>query len=344
MHNANSRLMLLGILLVTLIGCGKVASASELKDKILFLSEQGICTINPDGTDLKLIVPLKPEERNLYPNPKWSPDKQRIAFTALVEGHAHIVTVNYDGSNKKVISLPLTSCGFMGWSTSGKFLIYREEGVLDATPFGVISTEGEVIARLNGVYASFGGKDLLVYEDWYRAGGSDILAYDLNTKENSNLTKTRDKTLTEYYPAPSPDGKLIVFQSAILSKREIWIMNSDGSGERKLINSDEGFKGVAWGGLKFSPNGRKIMFVPDEGSSSQIYIINADGTGLKAITDKIVKASGGVSWSSDGKKIVFTSNKDGNDELYIINVDGTDLRRLTNSNFNNCCPDWYSGR
>jgi len=245
-----------------------------------------------------------------------------------------------------VISLPLSSCDFVGWSTSGKFLIYKEEGVLDATPFGVISTKGEVVARLNGVNASFGGKDLLVYEDWYRAGGSDILAYDLNTKENRNLTNTGEKTLTDYHPATSPDGKLIAFILSPYSHsdKELWIMHSDGTGKRRLLSLGKKFQSVAVNPLSFSPDGNKIMYVSYQGDRSQIYIVNIDGTGLRAVTDKIFKAFGGADWSPDGKKIVFTSNKDGNDELYIINVDGTDLRRLTNSNLNNCCPDWYSRR
>lgn len=352
--------MLISLLVVMFMGCGKIASASGLKNKVVFLSEQGVCTINPDGTDLKLIVPLKPEERSLDPNPKWSPDKQRIAFTALVRGHARIVLVNHDGSNRKVISLPESTridqgtgkidstswqyeLYFRGWSTYGKFLAYLYGHVLDQSIFGVISTEGEVVGQAGGSLPSFGGKDHLVYVGHYGSvttRGSDIFSGDLGKKEKRNLTNTNGEMIVEFYPSQSPDGKMIVFERWTPSDNELWIMHSDGSGKRRLIGSREDLRPVAWGALSFSPDGRKILFVPNEGSSSQIYTINPDGTGLKAITDKTVKASGRVSWSPDGKRIVFVSDKDGNDQLYVVNADGTGLTRLTKDTTQNLYPDW----
>jgi Tol biopolymer transport system component len=357
MHNSNSRLVFLSLLLLIFLGWEGRASPSGLKNKILFLSEQGICTINPDGTDPKLIVPLKPEERSLNPNPKWSPDKQRVAFTALVRGHDRIILVDQDGSNRKVLSLPETTrvdqgtgkvdstswqyeLDFRGWSTSGKYLVYLYGHVLDQSIFGVISTEGEIVGQAGGSLPCFGGKDHLVYRQWYRNGGTDIFSGDLGKKEKRNLTNTNGETLVEFYPSQSPDGKMIVFQSSTPANKELWIMRSDGSGKKKLIGSEQHFPSVAWEGLEFSPDGRKIMFLPNEGSSSQIYTINRDGTGLKAITDKIVKASGRVSWSPDGKRIVFVSDKDGDDQLYIINSDGTGLTRLTRNTTKNLYPDW----
>ena len=135
---------------------------------------------------------------------------------------------------------------------------------------------------------------------------------------------------------------MIAFQSSGPSEDALWIMNSDGSGKKKLAIKGKHYQTMTWGILNFSPAGDKIMYLSSEGDRSQIYIINTDGAELKAITDKIAKATGGADWSPDGKRIVFTSNKDGNDELYIINVDGTGLKSLTNNETPDCCPDRYS--
>lgn len=356
-------IIMVAILCIVLTGyveAGKKRIPLALKDKIVYASDEGIQTINPDGTDLKLIAPLKPEERSLDPNPKWSPDKKRIAFTALVRGHARIILVDYDGSNRKVISLPESTridqgtgkidstswqyeLYFEGWSTSGKFLAYIYGHVLDQSIFGVISTEGEVVGQAGGSLPSFGGRDHLVYVGYYggRVAGSDIFSSDLGKKEKRNLTNTNGEIPVEYYPSQSPDGKMIVFERYTPSDNGLWIMHSDGSGKRRLVGPEQNLRPSAWGTLNFSPDGRKIIFVPNEESSSQIYIINPDGTGLKAITDKMVKASGRVSWSPDGKRIVFVSDKDGNDQLYMINTDGTGLIRITkNTTGRITSPDW----
>jgi len=337
---------------------GKSVAPPELKYKIVYVSEEGICTINPDATERKVIVPL--DKNNSFSTPRWSPDKRKIAFTGRVEGNARIMLVNSDGSHRKVIGLPegvkkrpkrgepyvvrvKYDLEFLGWSSSGKYLLYKYGPILDASLFGVISTKGKVVAQLGGSYPSFGGKDYLVYVGYYGSVitlGADIFSYDLKTKKKQNLTNTNGNRPTSYYPVLSPDGMMIVFQYYSPSENELWVMNYDGSGKKKLAIPGKDFQGVALRSLSFSPDGEKIMFVPDEGNRSQIYIINPDGTGLRAITDKIVLGTGGASWSPDGKRIVFTSDKDGNYELYIANIDGTGLKRLTNNSIMDCCPDW----
>ncbi len=359
MNSTNCKVLLITLLLGVFLGCVKETVSAGLKDKILYVCGEGICTINPDGTDRKVIVPI--EKGVSFSNAKWSPDKLRIAFTRITEGNTRIILVDHDGSNRKLISLPGSperklireekglihwkyDLEFREWSTSGKFLLYRTGPVLEASVFGVISTEGEVIAQLNGsFYATFGANDHLVYMGYYggvHAIGSDIFTYDIWTKEKRNLTNTKGQKPISFYPVQSLDGEMIAYKYSISRNTELWIMHSDGSGKRRLASLGKDFQSVAWGTLSFSPDGDKIMYVSYDGDKSQIYIINTDGTELKAITDKIVKGFGGADWSPDGEHIIFTSNKEGNDELYIINVDGSGLVRLTNNETPDCCPDW----
>jgi TolB protein len=349
---------LLVLLLASFLGCGNGTTPPELKDKILYLSDEGICTINPDGTDRKVIVPS--DKGGPFSNPKWSPDKRKIAFTGRVEGNARIMLVNSDGSHRKVIGLPggvkkrpkrgepyvvrvYYDLEFLGWSTSGKYVLYRYGPIFDASIFGVISTKGKVIAQLGGSYPSFGGEDNLVYVVHYGdiiTLKEDIFSYDLRKREKKNLTNSKGDTLILYRALLSPDGKMIVFKSSGPFTSELWVMHSDGLGKKKLITPGKEFQGVVLWSLSFSPDGKKIMLIADQGDRSQIYAINTDGTGLRPITDKIVLATAGASWSPDGKRIVFTSDKDGNYELYIANIDGIGLKRLTNNSIMDCCPDW----
>jgi tricorn protease-like protein len=350
MHGSDFRIGLPILLLITFMGCEK-GVPPQLRDKIVYLCGEDICTINPDGTDCKVIVPA--DKSGPFSNPRWSPDKRKIAFTGRVEGYARIMLVDFDGSHRKIIGLPEDSkrkpnlgepyvvlngydFEFLEWSPSGKYVLYKFGPVIDATRSGAISIKGKVVPDLLGLSPKLWGRDLLLHVP----RGQDIYIWDLRTKQKRNLTNTNGDSLFFFHPILSPSGKMIAFQCVGPSENALWIMNSDGSEKRKLAPVGKHFQGKAFWVLSFSPDGKKIMFLADENGKSHIYIINTDGTGLKAITDRIVLGTGGADWSPDGKRIVFISNKDGNNELYTINVDGTGLRRLTNNYIMDCCPDW----
>ena len=132
-------------------------------------------------------------------------------------------------------------------------------------------------------------------------------------------------------PAWSPDGRTIAFKSyrdeRPLGGRKwqemIYVMNADGSGQRKLTrlsNSD--------GSFSWSPDGRRIAFVSDRDGNDEVYVINVDGSGLRNLTRNPAR-DGHPKWSSDGRTIGFVSNRGGNRDIYVMNADGSRQRNLT---------------
>ena len=72
---------------------------------------------------------------------------------------------------------------------------------------------------------------------------------------------------------------MFVFFSNRDGNTEIYVMNVDGSGTRRLTSnrSDDYFP--SW-----SADGKYILFTSDRnGETSQLYIMNADGTGQKEL-------------------------------------------------------------
>ena len=59
----------------------------------------------------------------------------------------------------------------------------------------------------------------------------------------------------------------------------LWVMNRDGSGQRRLA--------PAFGGMRWSPDGQKIAFTAWVAGrlTSDVYVMNADGSG-KAEADE----------------------------------------------------------
>ena len=97
----------------------------------------------------------------------------------------------------------------------------------------------------------------------------------------------------------------------------LWVMNRDGSGQRRLA--------PAFGGMRWSPDGQKIAFTAWSDAptgSSDVYVMNADGSGKERLTSD-PRWEGGVAWSPDGQKIAFTSDVRGvSSEIHVMNADG----------------------
>lgn len=136
-------------------------------------------------------------------------------------------------------------------------------------------------------------------------------------------------------PFPSPDGKRIVFEIKIEGVYQLFIMNSDGSGQVQITNDASNHDTPAW-----SPDGGKIAYVSDRGGHSAVYVLivgdvfdvatgrraatraSTEGsTGQKAVAGQAVNTLGEKitddkheyihpSWSPDGSKIIYCSDDD----------------------------------
>jgi TolB protein len=120
----------------------------------------------------------------------------------------------------------------------------------------------------------------IAYTSWRRVasgGQPDILLSYIY----QGLLETPTKGIgSNYLPAFSPDGTRIAFMSNRDGNTELYVVNRDGSGARRLTNHPATDGSPTW-----SPSGAQIAFASDRtgGSSPQLYLINADGTGLQRL-------------------------------------------------------------
>lgn len=112
-------------------------------------------------------------------------------------------------------------------------------------------------------------------------------------------------------PRVSPDGEQIVYVRNgmdIMEDRrtsELWIINSDGTGNVKLTGREVNESSPRW-----SPDGSRIAFTSShETHGSQIYVYWVEEDKLSRIT-QVENSPGSLSWSPDGEYIAFSMHVD----------------------------------
>jgi len=142
------------------------------------------------------------------------------------------------------------------------------------------------------------------------ADGSDLI----------NLTRKAEGR----HPDWSPDGKQIVFNSLRSGINEIYTINADGTGIKRLTNNPTDDTNPQW-----SPDGSRIVYETTKYLSTglwyyEICVMNYDGTEKKEFTEGV-----NPRWSPDGSHIAFLGPYS---NIFMIKLDGTELKNLSNSN------------
>jgi TolB protein len=123
-------------------------------------------------------------------------------------------------------------------------------------------------------------------------------------------------------------------------KRDLYIVNADGTGQKQLTNGI-----IIEGTTQWSPDGASVLLQAGvEGISNVVVVqIGEDNAGSTphSLTSDIGKDSAYPAWSPDGNRIAFQSKRDGDlFQVYVMDADGNNKRRLSDGAGFAGMPTW----
>lgn len=121
----------------------------------------------------------------------------------------------------------------------------------------------------------------------------------------------------------SPDGKQLAYSRG----SALWIMGTDGSNARKLVDLPETPTWLAW-----SPDGRRMRFTLGMlfgTEETSIWEVTKDGKDLHVILSGWTHPSSDCcgTWTPDGRYYIFTSRRGGHANLWALRERGSSWRR-----------------
>ncbi len=284
----------------------------------------------------------------------WQPKKNRIYYSYAVNGVDQIFFRDI-GKNESVQITASATDEFVvdAASDSGSVLFSSVKEESNIWSVGVEDQkESPVVRTINSELwpeVSHDGTSIVFQSIKNLSRGANLFSGSILVKPLNSAEDDPSQQLAEggFLPSWSPDGKTVAYLKNNNKAAELFAVNIEGGGERRLAAdvasvgySISPYNIIQTDAFAWSPDGTLIAYVSDRSGAANVWMVSQrDGKDM-AVTDN---QDADVSyycpiWSSDGKRIAFFSqskkvNADGNTErgLLIVNVESKQAKQVFKS-------------
>ena len=256
--------------------------------------------------------------------PAWRPNNRRILFLSNRGGGGGADVWEIDGNGGSPTRLTFETNHVMSLSVSADNRVAYVPFWHDTFLFAVDVSSGERRQLTSHTQNNFGARfspdgQSIAYHST-RTGNSEIWVHHLDGRAEMRIT---DNDSWDVYPDWSPDGRRLIFVSDRQDSRyKIFIVNSDGGGERLLVDRPISFYSPLLpvnGDLvsRWSPDGDQIAFLVEEEDAKELWTIQADGEGARKLLDNAT----GFDWYRDSRLALFTRRHGSESEIVAVNLE-----------------------
>ncbi len=251
-------------------------------------NETHLLAARTDGSGERIVSKIGPVDKGWFGGPVWSPDGKWIAFALGGVGEqgqsfVRLAKISSEGGDCQILSgKKFLGVGSLGWHSNGRDLIFTasEQFQMPNQLWRLNTVTGEAtrlsndLNGYNGLSLTADTRSLVTTQGDFQSNiyvgaesaGADWKRLTSGRYEGMNVTWT-------------PDGR-VVYVSQESGNDDIWIMNADGSG-RKRLTSDPGIDANP----AVSHDGKTIIFASLRSGVPHLYKMSIDGGEQVQITD-----------------------------------------------------------
>lgn len=306
----------------------------EDQGPILFIRNDSlyndICTIEPDGSDLKIIARYEAENGNIqrYQIARWSPDKTKL----VVQGGPGS-TLEYWPlwlmDNKGNLLKQITWNGYMPvWSPDGESIFYTRRRGYFSVIYDIFrhnlntSVEDTILYAETGEPGTNSG---FIYQllDIFTNNPNKLLLNEIYTYQDSSGRQTDD------------DSEIIVYN--YLNDTKQYLTNNSLNDGRGKISPDQSL-------IAYDINNN-----PPDHYTNDIYLMNVNGDSLFRLTDGEKNTFYScITWSPKGNKIALSKSDRSSgyyfyQDIIIMDIENVSISNISenaHNKINNCIMDW----
>ena len=246
--------------------------------------------------------------------------------------HQHRIYRTYANAKRPVLSPDGSWIAFDGASPGKQPFSDFDVQVVQTNGSGRRTVAGTGAYEIDAQWSPDGRR--LSFSRWPRSGDWHSSSIWTVRRDGSQLRRLGRGQFARW----SPDGTRLVLDAPTPgSDGDLFIVNSDGSGRRRLTTSPALEQPAGW-----SPDGTKILFTRlTRGASVEIATIRVDGTRARRLATARGTEAAAAAWSPDGTKILFTKQPSRHTQIFVMNADGSHQRNISRNHFDDIATSWH---